>query len=185
MSGPLTFPPHSVVLVVDDDERLRGRMALALRERGAEVRTASGVDAATHIAVDLQPTHALVDLRMPDGDGLELVATLVARVPEIRVVVLTGYGSIPTAVEAIRLGALDYLTKPVDADTVVAAFDGHHAKESPADASASTPSLARAEWEHIQRVLHDTDGNISETARRLGLHRRTLQRKLKLNPPRE
>jgi two-component system response regulator RegA len=117
--------------------------------------------------------------------GLEVVRELLAIDPATAVVVLTGYGSIATAVEAIRLGAKHYLTKPADADEILRAFQGDQAPASGTapPAGAETPSLARAEWEHIQRVLSDVNGNVSEAARRLGLHRRSLQRKLAKYPP--
>lgn len=167
------------ILLVDDDERLRERLALALRDRGHDVRTADGPDTAL-AALEAEPSHAVVDLRMLKGPGLPLVRELLERRPQLRIVVLTGYGSIATAVEAIRLGAVDYLTKPAHADMVLAAF----AKKEPLDeVEYEPPSLARAEWEHIQRVLDDCGGNISEAARRLGVHRRTLQRKLATRPP--
>lgn len=169
------------LLLVDDDDRFRERMALALADRGIRVMTASGAASALEIQRSQQPTHAVVDLRMPGANGLELLPSLFGQDAEIEVVVLTGYGSIATAVEAIRLGALDYLTKPVDADTVLASFR----RESASPELKPVQSLARAEWEHIQRVLQECQGNISHAARRLGLHRRTLQRKLQAPPPGE
>jgi len=114
-------------------------------------------------------------------DGLELVQRLLQRLPSIQIIVLTGYGSIATATDAIRFGAHDYLTKPTDADQLLAAFDSGKAPAEPAPDSA--PSLARVEWEHIQRVLNDCGGNISQAARALGIHRRSLQRKLAKYPP--
>jgi two-component system response regulator RegA len=123
---------------------------------------------------------AVLDLRMPGGSGLELLRELKRQDPATRVLMLTGYGSIATAVEAVREGAIGYLPKPADADEILAALAGANtAKERGID----TPSLARAEWEHIQRVLSDCGGNISEAARRLGIHRRSLQRKLHKYPP--
>ena len=121
---------------------------------------------------------------MPGRSGLELVAELHTLDPSTLLLVLTGYGSIATAVEALRRGAADYLPKPVDADELLAAIRRRGASVEPADEPALlAPSLARAEWEHIQRVLADVDGNVSEAARRLGLHRRSLQRKLQKYPP--
>ena len=123
---------------------------------------------------------AVLDLRMPGGGGLELLKELRRQDPSTRVLMLTGYGSISTAVEAVREGAVGYLPKPADADEILAALNGTNtAKQS----GVETPSLARAEWEHIQRVLTDCGGNISEAARRLGIHRRSLQRKLHKYPP--
>ena len=170
------LPPESRLLLVDDDERLRERMALALRRRGVEVLTAEGPQRALAVQEATRPTHAVLDLRMPGGSGLVLMADLLRREPGLQVVLLTGFGSIATAVEAMRLGAANVLSKPIDADELLAAFSGQVAEQ------AETPSLAQAEWEHIQRVLVDCDGNVSEAARRLGLHRRTLQRKLAVGP---
>lgn len=168
------------LLLVDDDERLRERLALALRERGLTVLTAPDPPTALRVAESTRIDLALLDLRMPGGSGLPLIAQLRAHSEGIRIVVLTGYGSIATAVEAIRLGAVDYLTKPADADMVLAAF----AREGPPTEPAyDPPSLARTEWEHINRVLEDCGGNISQAARKLGMHRRTLQRKLAIRPP--
>lgn len=178
-------PAGARFLLVDDDERLRERLARALRSRGYEVYTAPGADQALATAASVEPAFAVIDLRMPGRSGLELVRDLVQRQPELQAVILTGYGSIPTAVDAIRLGAVNYLAKPADADMVLAAF-AHGADEPLVDPPAyDAPSLARTEWEHIQRVLEDCGGNISEASRRLGLHRRTLQRKLQKYPPRQ
>jgi two-component system response regulator RegA len=127
------------------------------------------------------PELAIVDLKMPGGSGLDVVRDLLALDAGTRVVVLTGYGSIATAVEAIKLGAVHYLPKPADCDEILAAL-GMAVGDGPA-AELATPTLARAEWEHIQRVLADCAGNISEAARRLGIHRRSLQRKLSKYPP--
>ena len=165
------------LLLVDDDAVLRSRMARAFRERGFGVREADGVAAALALAREESPELALVDLRMPTATVLEVVRALQRVDPTTIVVVLTGYGSIATALEAVRLGARHYLTKPADLDEIIAAFarDGDRP-----DAATATrgPSLARVEWEHIQRVLTDCGGNVSEAARRLGIHRRSLQRKL-------
>ena len=172
--------PHSF-LIVDDDEIFRGRLLKALQARGLETYWAADAKQALDVASDYEPDAAIVDLRMPGTSGLDLVPQLIARVPGIQVVVLTGYGSIATAVEAVRRGAINYLTKPLDADQILAAFD----KESEPASVEAIPSLARVEWEHIQRILHDCDGNISLAARKLGLHRRSLQRKLSKLPPLE
>jgi two-component system response regulator RegA len=165
------------LLVVDDDATFRTRLARAFAERGFAVREAAGCAAAIAAARAESPELAVVDLRLADGDGLDVVRALRAIDPPTNVVVLTGYGSIATALEAVRLGATHYLTKPADADDLLDAFaraDGPPAV--PPD--RAVPSLARVEWEHIQRVLGDCAGNVSEAARRLGLHRRSLQRKL-------
>lgn len=172
------------ILVVDDDELFRDRLARALRERGYEARTASGYQEAVASCNDDSPEYAVVDLRMPGRSGMDLVRELKHIDPATKVVVLTGYGSIATAIEAIRLGATYYVHKPADADDVLAAFArGDSPPLEPSPQEYRAPSLARAEWEHINRVLSDCGGNISEAARRLGIHRRSLQRKLQKYPP--
>ena len=168
------------ILLVDDDEVLRERLATAIRARGYEVRTAASSADAIKEAEKESPEMAVVDLRMPGGSGLELLRELRKHDPHTRVLVLTGYGSIATAVEAVRDGAVGYLPKPADADEILAALNG---QQTAKQTGVETPSLARAEWEHIQRVLTDCGGNISEAARRLGIHRRSLQRKLHKYPP--
>jgi two-component system, response regulator RegA len=170
------------ILLVDDDEIFRERLARALRGRGYDVETAADHDGALSAAGTRKPDYAVVDLRMPGLSGLALIAPLRAIAPGARIVVLTGYGSITSAVEALRAGAHDYLSKPVDADQVIAALTG--AAPRAEAAVPPSPTLARAEWEHIQRILADTNQNISEAARRLGITRRTLQLKLKKYPPR-
>ncbi len=170
------------ILVVDDDDVFRTRVVRALEARGFEVRGAAGVAAAIALATADSPELALVDLRMPDGSGLDVLRELLALDPSTKIVVLTGYGSIATALEAVRLGAVHYLTKPADLDEILRSFDG---QRRAVDASAEVekaPSLARAEWEHIQRVLTDCGGNVSHAARVLGVHRRSLQRKLAKRP---
>lgn len=172
------------ILVVDDDEVFRARLARAFSERGLEARTAAGFDEAIAAASAAPPDLAVVDLRMPGlRNGLDVLRALLEIDPDTRVVVLTGYGSIATAIEAVRLGAAYYLPKPADADEVLAALE-QDSSPSGSDAANGTPSLARAEWEHIHRVLEDCEGNISEAARRLGINRRSLQRKLQKYPPR-
>lgn len=176
--------PGSSLLIVDDDEIFRERLARAFRGRGCEVRTAANFDEAVALAEEDSPEYAIVDLRMPGRSGLDLVQALVARDPATQIVVLTGYGSIANAIDAVRLGATYYLTKPASADDLVAAFRrGGAPPLTGADVDYRAPSLARAEWEHINRVLADCGGNISEAARRLGMHRRSLQRKLQKYPP--
>jgi two-component system, response regulator RegA len=168
------------VLVVDDDDVFRSRLGKAFQDRGFEVRLARGATEAVRLAHHDSPEYAVVDLRMPDASGLEVVRELHAIDPASVIVMLTGYGSIATAVEAVRLGAVHYLSKPVDIDQILLAFEGKSTQE----AGTGVPSLARVEWEHIQRVLNDCDGNISQAARLLGLHRRSLQRKLSKDPVR-
>jgi two-component system response regulator RegA len=175
------------LLLVDDDETLRERLGRALSARALEVVTADGPAAALEAAARVKPEFAVVDLKMPGGSGLQLVRDLAALVPGIRVVVLTGYGSIASAVDALHLGAHHYLSKPADADEIMAALE----TDDPAPARpvrqpappTPPPTLARAEWEHLSRILADCGGNVSEAARRLGITRRTLQLKLKKNPP--
>jgi len=171
------------ILVVEDDDVLRGQLLHAFAERGLEARGAANAEAAIVAATADSPELAVVDLRMPDRSGLDVVRDLKGIDAGTAVVVLTGYGSIATALEAIRLGATHYLTKPADADEILAAFEREtHAAPSSATLEHETPSLARAEWEHIQRVLTDCNGNVSQAARLLGLHRRSLQRKLSKRP---
>jgi two-component system response regulator RegA len=178
--------PRSILLI-DDDAVFRGRLARAFQDRGFDVRTAGDVEQGVAAARSESPELAVVDLRMPGRSGLEAVRELKAVDPTTLVLVLTGYGSISTAVDAVRLGATNYLPKPADADEILAAFERPAGEAGPgATAGAApieAPSLARAEWEHIHRVLSDCAGNISEAARRLGIHRRSLQRKLQKYAP--
>lgn len=165
------------LLLVDDDPAFGRVLATALGRRGFRVTLAASVAEARTLLPALAVTHAVLDLRLPDGSGLDLIPLLRECDPHTRVVMLSGYASIPTAIDAIKLGATYYLAKPVDADAVVRAFDSGHSPPS-APAPAEPPSVRRVEWEHIQRVLKDCDGNISAAARALRMHRRTLQRKL-------
>jgi two-component system response regulator RegA len=170
---------NRTLLIVDDDGPFRTRLMRAFRDRGFDVAGAESFDEALALAQVDTPELALVDLRLPGKSGLELVKALKELDATTRVVVLTGYGSIATAVDSVKLGATSYLTKPVDADQILIAFEGTEPAER------STPMaqpLARVEWEHIQRVLADCDGNLSQAARVLGIHRRSLQRKLSKNP---
>lgn len=172
------------VLIVDDDDVFRSRLVRAFAERGWEARGAGGYEEAMAAAGEESPEYAVVDLRMTDKSGLEVIRGLKALDPTTVCVVLTGYGSIATALEAMRLGATHYLTKPADMDDILAGFA--RATTPPgapiAEVPVEVPSLARAEWEHINRVLADCHGNISQAARLLGLHRRSLQRKLAKHP---
>jgi two-component system response regulator RegA len=186
MSSGVSESPS--LFVVDDDEVLRERLVRAFRERGFDATGIPDGDRALALAASDPPEFAVVDLRMPGRPGLDVVRELLALDPATAVVVLTGYGSIATAIEAIRSGAKHYLTKPADADEILRAFQGQSPPPTgsplaPAEGELETPALARAEWEHIQRVLADVNGNVSEAARRLGLHRRSLQRKLAKYPP--
>lgn len=173
-------PPGTHFLVVDDDDRLRRRLVRALEDRGYQVCAAASPEEALEVVDACAPARAILDLRMPGGSGLDLLAALMERQPELEVVMLTGYGSIATAVEAVKRGAVNYLAKPADVDMILAAFE----EVGSGEVDYEPPSLARTEWEHIQRVLEDCDGNVSQAARKLGLHRRTLQRKLQKYPPR-
>ena len=166
------------VLLVDDDDRFRERMAKALQKRGYDVRQAVDAESWLLLAQQDSPEWAVVDLRMPGDSGLTLIRDLRLLDPATRVVLLTGYGSMATAVDAMRLGAHHVLAKPVDADTLLAAFTRVHDPVLAPSAEYEPQTLAQVEWEHIQRVLSDCGQNISEAARRLGLHRRSLQRKL-------
>jgi two-component system response regulator RegA len=172
------------ILIVDDDPVFRSRLSQALSDRGYDVRAAADVETGLTMARAESPELSVVDLRMPGRSGLELVRELKNIDAATRVVVLTGYGSIATAVEAVRLGAHDYLTKPTDVDGILAALLRNADDKKPMPADFQVPSLARTEWEHIHRVLSDCEGNVSEAARRLGIHRRSLQRKLNRYPPR-
>ncbi len=175
------------VLVIDDDERFASTLARALERRGWSPRIALSAAEARAAAAAHAPDAAVVDLRIAEDDGLALLEPLRAASPEMRIVVLTGYASIATAVRAIKLGADDYLAKPVTANAVAAALARDAGEDDAAAAPAEPPrpmSPRRLEWEHIQRVLAEHGGNISATARALGMHRRTLQRKLAKRPAR-
>jgi two-component system response regulator RegA len=172
------------LLIVEDDDALRERLARAFEQRGLDVRAVGTTREAAETASQDPPELALVDLRVGDESGLNLIPTLKDLDPGTRIVVLTGYGSVATAVEALRRGAVNYLTKPADADEILAAFDRHADRTEKSSVPAALMSLDRVEWEHINRVLVSCDGNISEAARALGLHRRTLQRKLSKFPVR-
>lgn len=168
------------LLVVDDDEAFRTALGGALERRGFSVSLAAGLKQAIGLAKEKIFEYALIDMRMPGGSGLELVRALRAIDEGTRIVVLTGYGTIANAVEAMRAGAADYLTKPVNAAVCAQALLGNTGTESSSD---DVPSLDRVEWEYLNRVLADCGGNISEAARRLRMHRRSLQRKMGKLPP--
>jgi two-component system response regulator RegA len=170
------------LLLVDDDEPFLRRLAKAMEKRGFLVETAGSVAAGKAIAVARPPAYAVVDLRLEDGTGLDVVEALRARRPESRIVVLTGYGAIATAVAAVKIGATDYLSKPADAADVMNALLTPEGALPPAPENPM--SADRVRWEHIQRVYELCDRNVSETARRLNMHRRTLQRILAKRSPR-
>jgi two-component system, response regulator RegA len=172
------------LLLVDDDEAFRRVLARAMERRGYTVTTAADVAEALSAAQQHAPEYAVVDLKMPGESGLVLIERLIELDPNTRIVMLTGYASVATAVEAIKLGATHYLAKPVDADEVVAALNKVEG-DSSLYVSDSPLSVDRLEWEHIQRVLTEHDGNVSATARALKMHRRTLQRKLNKRPVKE
>jgi two-component system response regulator RegA len=171
------------LLIVDDDEMFCHVLNRALTRRGFDVIVAHDADQALTMAAQFSPTMATLDLKLENSSGLKLLPELLVTVPQCRIVVLTGYSSIATAVEAIKLGAVNYLCKPVDADDVLAAFERQEG-DPDIELADNPPSINRITWEHIQKVLQEHDGNISATARALGMHRRTLQRKLQKRPVR-
>ena len=169
------------LLLVDDDVIYCTVLAQALSRRGFAVSVANNVNDAIQMIAQNLPTHAVIDLKMPGPSGLTLVAYIKERKSDALIVVLTGYSSIATAVEAVKLGATYYLAKPADADEIVAAFD-HRPGVAEAAIMTKPMSVDRLEWEHLQKVLADCGGNISAAARTLNMHRRTLQRKLQKHP---
>ena len=173
--------PDKSLLVLDDDAAFRTRLTRALQGRGFDVVSVGSVQEAIDAARQAPPAFAVLDLRLEDGSGLQVVEELHRRRPDAKVVMLTGYGNIATAVAAVKAGALDYLSKPADADDVVKALlaDPSH-KPTPPD---NPMSADRVRWEHIQRVYELCGHNVSETARRLNMHRRTLQRILAKRAP--
>jgi two-component system response regulator RegA len=178
------IPEGTSLLIVEDDRTLRERLTRAFERRHFDVRTAATIDEAERLAREDPPELVIVDLRLGNDNGLQLISILKQIDPGTRIVVLTGYGSVATAVRAIQAGATHYLTKPADADEIIAAFESR-ADGSGGPAEALQPmSLDRVEWEHINRVLLACGGNVSEAARQLGVHRRTLQRKLSRFPAR-
>lgn len=185
MSEELLFEgeeqPH--LLLVDDDPTFTRVLARAMSRRGLRVSTAGSAEEGLALAQQDTPDYAVLDLKMEGDSGLVLLPKLLELDPEMRVVILTGYSSIATAVEAVKRGACNYLCKPADADDVLAALLSEHT-----DLDSLVPenpmSVDRLQWEHIQRVLNEHEGNISATARALGMHRRTLQRKLQKRPVR-
>jgi len=170
------------LLIVDDDAPFRTRLARAMEKRGFDVVAVESVQLGMTVATDSPPAYAIVDLRLVDGSGLDVVRVLRESQPDARIVMLTGYGNIATAVAAVKAGAVDYLPKPADADAVEQALlaDGRSLPAPP----ENPMSADRVRWEHIQRVFEQCDRNVSETARRLKMHRRTLQRILNKHAPR-
>jgi two-component system response regulator RegA len=172
------------VLIVDDDEIFCEVLADALKDRGYQVSTAHNIESGLSVAQQMDPEYAVIDLRIGQESGLALAEKLHALDENTRMVILTGYASITTAVEAIKLGAVHYLAKPADADEILTAL---HKDEGDASVPVSDNPLTvkRLEWEHLQKVLNECDGNISAAARKLRMHRRTLQRKLSKRPVRD
>jgi two-component system response regulator RegA len=182
MIEPYVIGEDNSLLLVDDDEPFLKRLAKAMEKRGFEVETAGSVAAGKAISTARPTAYAVVDLRLGDGNGLDVVEVLRARRPDARIVVLTGYGAIATAVTAVKIGATDYLSKPADATDIMNALlaTGDELPPPP----ENPMSADRVRWEHIQRVYELCDRNVSETARRLNMHRRTLQRILAKRSPR-
>ena len=170
------------LLILDDDDPLRGRLARAMEKKGFQVKEAKTVAEGLNIVKTSPPSFACVDLRLEDGNGLDVVKELSKSKKEARIVMLTGYGNLPTAVAAVKAGAIDYIAKPVDADDVEAALLA--SPESKARPPENPMSADRVKWEHIHRVFELCNRNVSETARRLKMHRRTLQRILSKRSPR-
>ncbi|HAE01728.1 MAG TPA: two-component system response regulator [Rhodospirillaceae bacterium] len=179
------LPAHirdRTLLIVDDDAPLRNRLARAMEQRGFEVRSAAGVAEGLDVAANRPPAYAVIDMRLEDGNGLDVVEALRDARHDIRIVMLTGYGNIASAVTAVKKGAIDYLAKPADAVQIIAALLEH---DRPLPPPPEDPMSAdRVRWEHIQRVFEQCNRNVSETARRLKMHRRTLQRILNKHAPR-
>jgi two-component system, response regulator RegA len=170
------------LLIVEDDRSFLQRLAKALESRGFAVTTAESVADGLLQVEKTTPAFAVVDMRLADGNGLDVISALKRRRPDARGIILTGYGNIATAVNAVKLGAVDYLAKPVDADDVVAALLAHD--NSKIEPPENPMSADRVRWEHIQRIYELCGRNVSETARRLNMHRRTLQRILAKRAPR-
>lgn len=191
MSGPQPIPANTSnetdptsIMLVDDSFVLRDRLALAFEERGFRVSVAGSYDEALAVFKQSPTDLAVLDLRMPGRTGMALIPELKKIKPDTKILILSGFGSIATAIDAIRLGATNFLPKPADADDILNAFARVGDIEIPtAEEEIPVPTLAQAEWEHIHRVLADCGGNISEAARRLGIHRRSLQRKLRKRAP--
>lgn len=182
MTDSLNIGPDPSLLLVDDDDIFLNRLARAMEKRGFQVFRATSVAEAQKIVAEAPPAYAVVDLRLEDGNGLDVVDALRDARQDARIVVLTGYGAIATAVAAVKMGATDYLSKPADADEVTRALLSSAETLPP---PPETPMSAdRVRWEHIQRVYEQCERNVSETARRLHMHRRTLQRILAKRSPR-
>lgn len=170
---------HHTVLIIDDDEQFRTRLGRALAERGYFVQIADGVQSALATATACPLDSAVIDLKLRDDSGLTALEQLLVISPHLRAVVLTGYGTISTAIDAMRLGASDYLTKPASISQIVTALEQHHERgTAPPREAESFPTLSQVEWTYIDNVVQECEGNISRAARILGIHRRSLQRKI-------
>lgn len=182
MTDKTAVPQARDLLLLDDDNAFRQRLALTLERRGFAVRAVASLLEARRLLADFRPGYAVLDMRLEDGNGLEFVAELRQLVPDVRAIVLTGYGNLATAVASIKTGAIDYLAKPADPDAIVRALleDGESIPEVPDEPM----SADRVRWEHIQRIYEQCGRNVSETARQLKMHRRTLQRILAKRSPR-
>ena len=187
MSESAPKSPSQSLLIVDDDTAFTGVLARAMSVRGYTCSVANNATMALQLATQSRPAYCVLDLKLGESNGLKLIPELLRAAPGMRILLLTGYASIATAVEAIKRGAHDYLAKPADADQIARALNAQAPRQASAVTAAphAPPPLKRLEWEHIQRILGETEGNISEAARRLGMHRRTLQRKLAKHPVRE
>ena len=181
-TDPLGAFADKSLLIVDDDRPFSTRLARAMESRGYAVQVAESVSEGVSAVESKPPAFAVIDMRLGDGNGLDVIARLKERRPEARGVILTGYGNIATAVTAVKLGAFDYLAKPADADEIYSAL--MQTKDERAEPPENPMSADRVRWEHIQRVYELCDRNVSETARRLNMHRRTLQRILAKRAPR-
>jgi two-component system, response regulator RegA len=178
-----TTNEHLVVVVVDDDAIFRSRLCRAFRDRSYEAYEADTAKETYRLAANVSPDLVLLDLKMPGLSGLDLIQDIKRLDNTITVIILTGYGSIATAMQALKLGADHYLGKPADIEQILAAYRDLTQNSGGKQTPTMVPSLARVEWEHIQRVLSDCSGNISQAAKLLGIHRRSLQRKLSKFPP--
>jgi len=180
--SPMVAPAERTLLIVEDDKSFLLRLARAMETRGFVVTTAESVSEGLQQVEAAPPAFAVVDMRLGDGNGLDVIVALKQRRPEARAIILTGYGNIATAVNAVKIGAVDYLSKPADADDVVAALLALEGRK--AEPPEHPMSADRVRWEHIQRIYELCGRNVSETARRLNMHRRTLQRILAKRAPR-
>jgi two-component system response regulator RegA len=179
--APASVPGDRSLLIVEDDKSFLQRLARAMESRGFTVTTAESVAEGLTQLETSSPAFAVVDMRLDDGNGLDVISALKRRRPDARAIILTGYGNIATAVNAVKLGAVDYLSKPVDADDVVAALLALEGRKP--EPPENPMSADRVRWEHIQRIYELCGRNVSETARRLNMHRRTLQRILAKRAP--